>query len=242
MKTVSNVLLLAGLLTAATPALAWYHNDGYQNSYHDSYRDNYHDGYHGDYNNGYGGHGYSGGYDRQRNGYGAAQEENQTFPLADALPNPQLTPGSIDPRVTQANLNETICRPGGYTRSVRPPESYTEPLKRQLIRRYGYSDYRLGAYELDHLVSLELGGAPADPHNLWPEPHNVVGGWGSYAKDHLENRLHELVCAGQLPLATAQYDIAHDWVTTYKQYMGPTPDNTPPQEWHTQRYSRHSWR
>lgn len=144
------------------------------------------------------------------------------FPLSAALPNPRLTPGAINPAVTQANIRQTICV-RGYSESIRPPESYTEPLKRELIARYGYADRRLGHFELDHLVSLELGGNPTAPSNLWPQPHDVAGGWGSYTKDHLENTLHRLVCRGQLPLAQAQYDIAHDWIAAYKRYVGGSP-------------------
>ena len=152
------------------------------------------------------------------------------FPAQDALPNPSMTPGAINPAVTQANLRETICRPGGYTRSIRPPESYTEPLKRQQVRQYGYAQqvgmdgFRLSNYEEDHLVSLELGGSPDSPQNLWPEPHHVVGGWGSYVKDHLENRLHSMVCHGQLTLAQAQHMITTNWIDAYKQVIGPTPE------------------
>lgn len=152
------------------------------------------------------------------------------FPEADALPNPQLTPGALNPNVTQENLRETICRPGGYTRSIRPDEAYTERLKREQIRQYGYVQqmgkdaYRLREYEEDHLISLELGGSPDSPQNLWPEPHHVIGGWGSYAKDKLENRLHSLVCSGRITLAQAQHAIATNWIAAYKQYVGPTPD------------------
>ena len=148
-------------------------------------------------------------------------------PAAARLPLRRLTPGAIDPRVTQANLRRTICRPGGYTRSVRPPERYTERLKRRLIAAYGYADRRLGHYELDHLIPLGVGGAPRDPRNLWPQPHRVVGGWGSYAKDRLELRLHDLVCPGRLPLARALRAIADDWIAAYRRYLGPRPDDTP---------------
>lgn len=146
------------------------------------------------------------------------------FPLSQAVPNPELTPGALNPAVTQATIGSTICVPG-YTKTIRPPVSYTEPLKRELIEKYGYTDRRLRDYELDHLVSLELGGAPSSPENLWPQPHHVLGGWGSYTKDRLENKLHYMVCHGQLPLATAQYDISHDWIAAYKQYISPTPSS-----------------
>ena len=146
------------------------------------------------------------------------------FPAEDARPNPRLTPGAVDPRVTQSDLRDTICRRGGYTKSVRPPEQYTERLKREQIRQYGYTDYRLRDYEEDHLVSLELGGSPNSPRNLWPEPHHVIGGWGSFTKDKLENRLHRMVCHGQIPLAEAQHEIATNWIAAYKRYVGSVPD------------------
>ncbi len=154
------------------------------------------------------------------------------FPEADALPNPRLTPGALNPAVTQANLRETICRPGGYTRSIRPPEAYTERLKREQIREYGYPEqmgreaYRLSNYEEDHLIALSLGGSPNDPRNLWPEPHHVIGGWGSYAKDRLENKMHTMICRGQISLAQAQQAMATNWVAAYQKYVGATPNQS----------------
>ena len=80
------------------------------------------------------------------------------FPEADALPNPRLTPGALNSAVTQTNLRETICRPSGYTRSIRPDEHYTENLKREGVRRYGYPQqmgkdaFMLRNYEEDHLI------------------------------------------------------------------------------------------
>lgn len=145
------------------------------------------------------------------------------FPVSQAEPNPRLTPGALNPNVMQANISQTICRRGGYTRSVRPPETYTEALKRRQIAEYGYGDRRLRDYEEDHLVSLELGGAPSDPRNLWPEPHHVAGGWGSYAKGRLENRLHQMVCRSELSLAQAQSELAHHWIAAYKRYIGDSP-------------------
>lgn len=153
-------------------------------------------------------------------------------PRSEALPNPNLTPGAIDPRVTEADLGLTICRRGGYTRSVRPPESYTEPLKRRQILEYGYRDRKIWHYEEDHLVPLEVGGSPYSPHNLWPEPRRVVGGWGSHTKDELENRLHELVCSHQISLATAQFAIAHDWITAFKRYIGSRPADGHRYQWY----------
>ncbi len=130
-----------------------------------------------------------------------------------SLPDPHCTPGAIDPAVTQGDIGRTICH-AGYSESVRPPESVTEPEKRASLRSYG--DRRpLHYYEYDHLVSLELGGAANDARNLWPEP-----GATPNPKDSLEDRLHALVCDGQMRLAAAQLAIAHDWVAAYRRYVG----------------------
>ena len=146
-------------------------------------------------------------------------ERTWTLPRSDALPDPQLTPGAASAAVTQSNIHRTICR-YGYTRTVRPPEAYTESLKRHQIREYGYRDLWLSDYEEDHLIPLELGGSPTSPENLWPEPWHVAGGWGAYRKDRLENRLNHLVCTGRLTLRAAQGAIATDWIAAYRHYDG----------------------
>jgi hypothetical protein len=137
--------------------------------------------------------------------------------LAPFLPNPDLTPGAADARVTQEDIHQTICV-HGYTETVRPPESITEPMKKQSILVYGLADRKLGDYEYDHLIPLEIGGAPQDIKNLWPETHS--GEWNSYVKDKLENKLNQLVCDGQLDLATAQQAVAENWIVAYLKYIG----------------------
>ena len=72
-----------------------------------------------------------------------------------------------------------------------------------------------------HLISLELGGAPRDPDNLWPEPW--FGVWNARVKDKLENTLHDKVCGGEVPLRTAQKEIATDWIAAYQKYIAATP-------------------
>lgn len=136
-----------------------------------------------------------------------------------SLPDPRLTPGAVNPAVTQQNIASTICV-RGWTRTVRPPERYTEELKRQQIREYGYRNRRLRDYEEDHLVPLDLGGAPTDPHNLWPEPRYPADGWTADRKDELEAALVRLVCAGRLPLDAARAAIARDWHAAYRRYVG----------------------
>lgn len=129
-------------------------------------------------------------------------------------PDPACTPGAVDPRVTPQNISETICRPG-YTRTVRPPVSYTDARKQQGVADYGYSDTNPADYEEDHLVPLSLGGDPTAPGNLWPEPRYPTGAAGLTAadKDRVEKQLHDRVCAGSVSLAGAQRAIAADWTT-----------------------------
>ncbi len=139
---------------------------------------------------------------------------------AQVLPDPRLTPGAIDPRVTEANIASTICVPG-YAHSVRPPEDVSYRMKRDLMAAYGHRGERLRFYELDHLIPLELGGAPLAWANLWVEPRHARNGWDAARKDDLERALNELVCSHRLPLATAQHDIAANWIAAYRKYLGP---------------------
>lgn len=123
-----------------------------------------------------------------------------------ALPDPVCTPGATNPKVTPDTLDSTICR-SGYTKSIRPPASITDAEKKLNAKSYDYTG-PLSSAEYDHLVPLELGGDPNDPRNLWVEP-----GASPNAKDSVENRLHQLVCNGTVPLQTAQEAIATDWTT-----------------------------
>jgi hypothetical protein len=135
--------------------------------------------------------------------------------LAYDLPDPKLTPGAINQTVTQTNIRWTICRKG-WTRTIRPPVSYTNRLKRVLMRRYGVSAGNLHDFELDHLVPLGLGGAPDDPANLWPQPR--TGTWNAELKDDLERTLNRRVCEGRVSLADAQKAIRTDWIAAYRNY------------------------
>ena len=108
-----------------------------------------------------------------------------------------LTPGVVNPDVTQDTIDSTICVTG-WASSIRPDSSYTADLKLTQMREYG----RTGSpsdYQEDHLVSLELGGDPTDPRNLWPEPYPRAG-----QVDRIENELNAAVCSGKLTLAVGQ--------------------------------------
>jgi hypothetical protein len=142
------------------------------------------------------------------------------------LPNPARTPGAANPAVTQTNIAVTICV-AGWTTTVRPSSSYTDDLKQsQLATGYAYrGDTNTSDYQEDHLIPLELGGSPASPLNLWPQPQGTVG---ATTKDGLEDRLHTLVCDGGLSLAAAQHAIATNWWQAYQTYDHPQPTTHSP--------------
>jgi hypothetical protein len=110
---------------------------------------------------------------------------------------PTRTPGVLDPDVTQADIRSTICK-RGWTSTIRPPVEYTDALKRKQMRQYAETG-SMSDYQEDHLISLELGGNPADPRNLWPEPYPRAA-----EMDKTENELNAEVCNGTLTLAQAQ--------------------------------------
>jgi hypothetical protein len=113
------------------------------------------------------------------------------------LADPVRTPGILNPDVTQATIGTTICVQG-WTKTVRPSTDYTNALK--LKQMGAYREMGLpSAYQEDHLISLELGGHPTDPRNLWPEPYPRAA-----KVDTIENELNAQVCSGSLTLAQAQ--------------------------------------
>jgi len=136
------------------------------------------------------------------------------------LPNSSVTPGALNPNVTQANIKDNVCK-ANWTGTVRPPVSYTNKLKaKQMAGDYKSLVATFGApavnYEEDHLISLQLGGSPTDPKNLWPEPY---AGNNARKKDVVETALKRLICAGTLKLADAQKAISTNWVNAYNKYV-----------------------
>ena len=134
--------------------------------------------------------------------------------VAVEIPDPKLTPGVVDPSLT----TQSICDPNFSTKTIR---NVPESLKKQVYARYGVQNHQgycsgPSGCEIDHSVSLELSGKN-DIQNLWPQPYD--GTWSAHMKDQLENKLHKMVCAGQLPLAQAQKEIATDWRVAYQKYM-----------------------
>jgi hypothetical protein len=134
----------------------------------------------------------------------------------DQRPDRRCTPGAVNPAVTQATIGSTICR-RGWTATVRPAESITEPEKLASLR--AYSESPASRYEYDHFVPLELGGAVNDPRNLWPEPdYPSPQGFYLNPKDRVETALKRDVCDGRVTLAAAQREIAANWVAALARY------------------------
>jgi hypothetical protein len=122
----------------------------------------------------------------------------------------------LNPDVTPATLTQTVCRPG-YTKTVRPSTSFTNGIKKRLLREQGL-DFEVdkGSYELDHIVPLALGGHPRNLNNLMLQPWE--GPNSAKRKDRLEVKLQCLVCGGDVALDAAQEAIWSDWRAAYAVY------------------------
>jgi hypothetical protein len=129
--------------------------------------------------------------------------------FAGDLPDPALTPGAVMTTDTAA-----VCTPG-YSKSVR---HVSGKVKAQVYAEYGIVSHRSGEYEVDHLISLELGGSN-DIKNLWQESYQTEP-WNARVKDKLEDRLHSLVCSGRMRIEEAQQEIARDWIAAYPRFIG----------------------
>ncbi len=123
------------------------------------------------------------------------------------VPLQKLTPGAV-----RSVAKSDVCAGPGSQAFVVPVA-----LQRLVFEEYGIRNAPADAYEVDYLITPELGGA-SDIRNLWPEPYSSTV-WNARVKDALEQRLHQMVCDGNLDLATAQHDIATDWIAAYKKYF-----------------------
>ena len=126
-------------------------------------------------------------------------------------PRASLTPGETRP----ITIGE-VCR----TRQAEVVAAVPEETRRQVFAAYGIRRDQKN-FEVDYLITPDLGGSDS-LRNLWPQPYSVS--WNARAKDELEQRLHDLVCGGQLDLATAQREIAADWIGAYRRYVGRNRD------------------
>jgi anti-sigma factor RsiW len=131
-----------------------------------------------------------------------------TYQFVTALPRKALTPGA-----TRSVSLDQLC--GARSLETQPPLDAS--LEQKVFHEYGVPASSRQAYELDYLITPELGGA-TDVRNLWPEPYSSTE-WNAHVKDELEDHFHDLVCQGKLPLGTAQREISEDWIAAYKRYF-----------------------
>jgi len=124
-----------------------------------------------------------------------------------AVPDPGFTPGAMV-LVTQGQ----VCREPNANNKPVPAA-----MRRRVFAEYGIESAQPSTYEIDYLITPALGGAD-DIHNLWPQSNRATP-WNAQVKDSLEDYLRQLVCNGQLELATAQRDLATNWIAAYKKYF-----------------------
>jgi hypothetical protein len=140
-----------------------------------------------------------------------------TTPAQNYLPDHNRTPGAINSKVTPQNLHATVCV-SGWSRTVRPPASYTNSLKAKQMRELSLPG-NAHDYHEDHLVPLCAGGHPTDPRNLWPQP--TTGRWTDRVKDQLESSVCRQVCRGDITLQQGQeIFLEADWTKAYVRYFG----------------------
>ena len=138
-----------------------------------------------------------------------------TAAFAVNVPDSKITPGQA-----RAVTQQVLC-----TTSTKLVRNVPESEKKQAYKNYGVSggDHTgycngAGGCEVDHLISLELGGSN-DIKNLWPEPY--FGACNAHDKDKLENKLHQMICSNKISITAAQNQISHDWIGGYVKYVNP---------------------
>lgn len=120
----------------------------------------------------------------------------------------------LNPDVAQGTIQETICRPG-YTHSVRPATSFTNKIKRRLMREEGIRESDTSEWALDHILALTLGGHPRQLANL-----QLLTQHDNSRKSRIEVKLTCFVCTGQMSLEQAQTEVVADWRAAYQRYAG----------------------
>jgi hypothetical protein len=138
---------------------------------------------------------------------GRGPEPTFKVPELDARPIASLTPGA-----TREMSGEELCGNGPP-----PVQEIASSVRAQVLGWYGMAHVPPAEYELDYLITPELGGAP-DARNLWPQRYGSRI-WNARVKDELEELLPTLVCGKRVDLATAQREIAMDWIAAYRKYF-----------------------
>jgi hypothetical protein len=128
-------------------------------------------------------------------------------------PDPTECPGVLNDAVTQETIMQTIGVVG-WTATIRPSAAEMGAMKAAYCKAHGIPDPTKG--EWDHFVSLELGGAPRDPKNLWWQRYeDATHDIGAHCKDRVENALKRQIVSGQITLAEGQDLIRQDWYACY---------------------------
>jgi len=130
-------------------------------------------------------------------------------------PTPPTPAAFGDPAADRARVPGSIASPGptvaqlcsgGYVKKATPSPAVTDPIKAAQVAAGNYADRDPSHYVEDQLVPIELGGAPTDQRNLWPQTIAMAA-----VKERDERRLHTDVCAGRITLAAAQAQMAANW-------------------------------
>jgi hypothetical protein len=124
--------------------------------------------------------------------------------------------------VPDSSLTPGVTRPVGLAdicpRRLSDLDPVVSPsIQKVVFKEYGIGDVPSKDYQVDYLINPQLGGTD-DIRNLWPQPYGTTV-WNAHAKDALEDRLYQMVCEKQIDLASAQRDIARDWISAYKKYF-----------------------
>ena len=136
--------------------------------------------------------------------------------ISSTLPDSACSPGAV----LTTNI-KTICTVG-YTKTVRNVSTAT---KKKVFKEYDIPYSQHSNYEVDHIISLELGGSN-DISNLYPESYLITN--GARVKDKLENYLHKQVCNGTIAISEAQREISINWLQYYGQYFNVKVTTTVP--------------
>jgi len=147
--------------------------------------------------------------------YDGVESTSTTGTPAVTIPTPQTPVAFGDPAADRAPVSGSIVSPsptvaqlcsGGYVKKTTPPPSVIDPIKAAQVAAGNYADRDPSHYVEDHLVPVELGGAPTDQRNLWPQTTAM-----SAVKDRDERHMHAEVCAGHVTLAAAQAQMVANW-------------------------------
>lgn len=144
---------------------------------------------------------------------GAHYSKTKIGALSALLPDLHVTPGVARPDATKEQICAKSFRTGVYRNT-------TAKMKANSYAEYGAKQKKGDCCEVDHLISLQLGGAD-DPKNLWPQPYEPRP--GAHEKDVVEGYLHRQICAGKISLLDAQRQITTDWLKVYAAWLAQQP-------------------